>query len=243
MNESIKKIVFHKDTGMVVCYNGTTEIEISAKQLFVQTEQDLIEFIEKAGGIAQAITKIKITQKSIELANFNNYKVTIIGLDSGRSVEHCWPVVGRKHWVFCVQTPKGPLWIGNNHVDFSVENVIVQKSRLDEYLSWLEKWALLEENLYVSLREVEGLPLAHNKQTYQFKYGINQWSMKSQKWKYIGKSVKEVQVTRSQVTLLNNQPAAPIWYMSSFISGGGRESFMPIYGVNLDDLNSLFDFE
>ena len=224
---------------MVVCYNGTIAIEILAKHLFVQSEQDLIEFINKSGGIAQAITKIKIAQKSVELAKFDEYKLTILDEESGQSVTHVWPVVQRRHWIFCVQTPIGPLWIGNNHIYFSVENVNVNKSRLSEYLVWLQKWASREENLYVPLKAVDGLSSAHNKQTYQFEYVFNHWSSQFQTWEYAGKSVKEARIPREFISSVNSQPASPVWYMSRLINGGGREAFIPIYGVNLDDLYLL----
>jgi len=33
---------------------------------------------------------------------------------------------------------------------------------------------------------------------------------------------------KSKVVMINDQPAAPVWYMSHMIKGGGLESFMPI---------------
>lgn len=235
--DSIKRIVLNGE--MVCCHNGTTVIEIQKKVINVENDKDLIKFIETAGSLENAISKIKKVQKTIKPSLFDEYKVTITL--EGKAKELKWPVVKRKSWIFCVETPVGLLWLGNNHLSYSNEHVEIDKTQLSDYLKWLNDWMDREENLYVPLIEVKN-EAAHKAKTdlYRFEYMRNAWCVQTKKWLWVSISEKEAEVAKSEVAIINDHPAAPVWYMSHMIKGGGLESFMPIK-MKFEFLNRLFE--
>lgn len=235
--DSIKRIVL--DGEMVTCHNGTTVIEIQKNLINVVNDKDLIKFIETAGSLEQAISKIKNVQKTIKPSLFDDYKVTITL--EGKAKEFKWPVVKRKSWIFCVKTPVGLIWLGNNHISYSNENVEIDKTQLSHYLKWLNEWIDRDENLYVPLIVVKSeAPSKAKTDLYRFEYMRNAWCEQTQKWLWVSISAKEAEVAKSEVVMINDQPAAPVWYMSHMIKGGGLESFMPIK-MKFEFLNRLFE--
>lgn len=234
---SIKRIVLNGE--VVCCYNGTTEIEIQKKLINVENDKDLIKFIETAGSLEKAISKIKKVQKTIIHSMFDEYKVTIKA--DGKTKKLKWPVVKRKSWIFCVETPVGCLWIGNNHQNYSNEHVEIDETQLNDYLKWLNEWIEQDENLYVPLIEVKSeAPHKAKTDLYKFEFMRNAWCEKAQKWLWVSISEKEAEVAKSELVMINGQPAAPVWYMSHMIKGGGLESFIPIK-MKFEFLNRLLE--